>query len=406
MIKKLILGLMFIGLTSNSFASSTTDAAWKNINVHRDATINFYGIDAKTQTKQKSSSGVGVMFDSEAIKVKLERTSNFIKTGAVLKFNPFIQDLYFKLGADYINQKMYAPDNTSARVNQYSTAAAMGYMLGDDFYSELGGSYTKLNGKVFGNYEIKNETTTLTYLEMAKRWNNSLGTIDTTANVGQVSNSYVNNNFSYGLGIDYYPTNNARLSYAYQNEQNNIISSYSAQYSFFFAKYIDNLSLNTYQVNAGIKIAFNDLFHISTWRAPRRIKPHLSELHKFETITFSTNMNIQSTVGVEKTAAAIARDRLPNKPAISTPTIKMANRIVNIPANDPNIFSYAPLITGVDTNAVYSITPSTNSAYIVFNTSTGGIFIANLLPGTYSLTIKVVNPDGGHASTLFTIIAQ
>ena len=126
------------------------------------------------------------MFDSETIKLKLEGTSDFLKLGSVLKFNPLYKDLYFKVGLNYINQKMYSTANTSTRVNQYSGALATGYMLSDDLYAEIGGAYTKLNGSVFGDYEIKDEKTSLAYLEVAKRWESF-------------------------IGADYYPLDNAKL---------------------------------------------------------------------------------------------------------------------------------------------------------------------------------------------------
>ncbi|MEN4054046.1 hypothetical protein [Sulfurimonas sp. NWX79] len=308
--KKLTLSLVLVGMMTNSFAS--TNEAWKNINENRNATINIYGVGAKVDASHDSSAGFGLMFDSEAIKVKAEGTSDFFRTGAVLKVNPFTQNLYFKFGLNYLNQKVFSPVNTSTRVNQYSAAFATGYMLRDDFYAEIGGSHTKLNGKVFGDYEIKDEKTSIGYIELAKRWESSFGTIDTTANAGQVFYEYKDNESSYGLGVDYYPVDNAKFSYAYQYEKDNTINSYAASYSFVFVEYVDNISRDTYQVNAGFKVAFDNIFDISTWKAPTNIKSHLSELHKFESITFDTNMQLQSTAGVQKTQAAIDRDNTPN----------------------------------------------------------------------------------------------
>jgi hypothetical protein len=66
-----------------------------------------------------------------------------------------------------------------------------------------------------------------------------------------------------------------------------------------FVEYANNISLHTYQANLGIKVAFDDLFDISTWKIPSHIKPHLSELHRFEEITFGSNMRVQSSKGVE-----------------------------------------------------------------------------------------------------------
>jgi len=401
MTKKLSLSLVLVGLLTNSFAS-TTNEALKNLNQNRDRTINIYGVGAKTDKDQDSSAGMGIMFDSEAIKVKVEGTSDFIKSGAVLKLNPFNPNLYFKLGLNYINQKMYSPVNTSTRVNQYSGALSSGYMLRDDFYVEIGGAYTKLDGKVFGDYEIKDETTSLAYLEVAKRWNTPLGTLDTTANGGQVFHEYVKDEFSGGVGIDYYPMNNAKIGYNYQYEQNNIANIYSAQYSFFFVEYADNISLDTYQVNGGVKVAFDNLFDISTYKAPTNIKPHLSELHRFETITFATNMEVQSSAGVQKTQAAIDRDALPDTPANTAP---VANDF-SVDADDEDTVSY-------DMNAQISDNESADSALTITIVSgpTHGSLTWNGHTFTYevtdgsgysgddSFTYKVTDPDGLESET-------
>jgi len=400
MLKKLTLSLVLAGLMTNVVASNEV----------RDSTVNVYGVGAKTDKNQDSSAGMGLMFDSEDIKVKMEGTSDFFKIGGVYKFNLYNPNLYFKVGANYINQKMYAPDDTNTRVNQYSGALSSGYMISNDFYVEIGGAYTQLNGKVFGDYEVKDEQTSLAYLEVAKRWETGIGTLDTTANGGQVFHEYVDNEFSGGVGVDYYPMDNTKLSYTYQYEKNNIANTYAAQYSFFFVEYADNISLDTYQVNAGVKVAFDNLFDISTWKAPTNIKSHLSELHRFESIAFSTNMDIQSGAGVQKTAAAIARDNLPdtppvNPPAISTPTISLAAQIIDDNGGGLTTDLPAPTVTNVQAGAVYSIVGDPTGGKLTINSSTGiATWNGDLSAGTdYSITIKVVNTDGGNSSTTFNL---
>jgi len=394
MIKKLTLSLVLAGLMTNVVASNEV----------RDSTVNVYGVGTKTDKNQDSSAGVGLMFDSEDIKVKIEGTSDFFKMGGVYKFSLFSPNLYFKAGANYINQKMYSPIDTNTRVDQYSGALSSGYMISNDFYVEIGGAYTQLDGKVFGDYEVKDEETSLAYLELAKRWESTIGTIDTTANAGEVFHEYRSDEFSYGLGLDYYPMNNTKLSYNYQNEENNIASTYAAQYSFFFAEYMDNLSLDTYQVNVGVKVAFDNLFDISTYKAPTNIKSHLSELHRFENVVFSTNMDIQSGAGVQKSAEAIVRDNLPDTPAISSPTISMANVSVNDSGGLATDLP-APTVTNVQAGAVYSIVGDPTGGKLTINSSTGiATWNGDLSAGTdYSITIKVVNTDGGNSSTTFNL---
>ncbi|MBT5934090.1 cadherin repeat domain-containing protein [Sulfurimonas sp.] len=385
--KLLITGLVGLSLVVGANASV------------RDTTVNVYGVGAKTDKNQDSSAGAGIMLDSENVKVKLEATSDFIKTGAVLKFNP-LEKYYIKVGLNYLNQKMYAPDNTNAKVNQYSGALGTGYMISNDLYIELGGSITQLDGsKVGADYEVKDETTSLTYLEVAKRW---FDVLDTTANAGQVFHEFSNDEFSYGVGVDYYPTNNSKLGFNYQNEKNNIVSVYSAQYGYLFAEYVDNISSKTNQVNAGFKIAFTDITDFSTYSMPKNIKPHLSELHRFESIAFGTNMEIQSSAGVSKTAEAIARD---NTPAISSPTISLANQSVNDNGGFITTDLPAPTVSNVNAGAVYSIVGDPTGGKLTINAGTGVATWDGDLGGDtdYSITIKVLNTDGGTSSTTFTL---
>ena len=392
--RKITLSLLLVGVASTTFASTT-----------RDTTINVYGVGAKVNSNHSNSAGAGIMYDSEDLKVKLEGTSDFVKTGAVLKVNPFTPNLYFKFGLNYINQKVYSVVNTSTRVNQYSGSFATGYMLTDSFYAEVGGSYTKLSGKVFGDYEIVDEKTSLGYVELAKRWESGIGTIDTTANAGKVYHEFTNDESSYGVGVEYYPMDNTKLSYAYQYEKNNISNRYKAQYSYAFVEYNDNISYDTYKVTAGLAVAFDDITDFSTYRAPTNIKSHLSELNRFENIVLSSNMALASGAGVKKTQAAIDRDAVPATPAISSPTISLANQTVNDNGGGLATNLPAPTVTGVTAGAVYSIVSDPTGGKLTINASTGvATWSGNLTsPGTYSITIKVTNTDGGTSSTTFTL---
>ena len=401
--KLLITGLIGLGLVVGANASNSSideDSSSFGLQGYRDTTINIYGVGAKVDKNENSSHGLGLMLDSEDIKIKLETTSDFIKLGTVLKFNPIDGKFYIKVGANYINQKMYAPDDTNAKVNQYSGAIGTGYMINNDLYVEIGGSYTQLDGSKIGNdYEIVDETTSLAYLEVAKRW---FDVLDTTANAGQVFHEFSNDEFSYGLGVDYYPTNNSKLGFNYQNEEDNIVSVYSAQYGYVFAEYVNNISSETYQANVGVKIAFTDLTDFSTYGMPTNIKPHLSELHRFESVAFGTNMEIQSSAGVSKTDEAIARD---NQPAISSPTISLANQSVNDGGGAGSVDLPAPTVSNVNAGAVYSIVGDPTGGQLTIDAGTGvATWNGDLGHSTiYSITIKVVNTDGGTNSTTFLL---
>ncbi|WP_345980508.1 hypothetical protein [Sulfurimonas sp. HSL3-2] len=289
-------------ILSTTLLSDTTTSSDNLAN--RDTTINIYGVGARVNTDHSSHEGAGIMFDSEAVKIKLEGTGDFFKTGAVLKFNPFIKNWYFKAGANYLNQKMIASDSSSAKVDQYSASLATGYMMMDSLYVEIGAAATKLDGKrLDSSYKVSDETTRLGYIEAAKRWQSNFATIDTTLNASKVKYEYKADENSYGASVDIYPSDKTKLGYIHQYEKGNVMNKYRAQYALLFVEYANNISLHTYQANLGIKVAFDDLFDISTWKIPSHIKPHLSELHRFEEITFGSNMRIQSSNGVEAVPA-------------------------------------------------------------------------------------------------------
>jgi len=390
--RKIILSLLLAGVASTTFASTT-----------RDTSINIYGVGAKTDKNQNSSAGAGLMFDSEALKVKLEGTSDFFKTGAVLKVNPFTENLYFKFGLNYINQKVFSPVNTSTRVNQYSGLFATGYMLSDSFYAEIGGSYTKLNGKVFGDYEIVNEKTSLGYVELAKRWESGIGTIDTTANAGKVYHEFTNDEASYGAVVEYYPMDNTKLSYAYQYEKNNISNTAKVQYSFMFVEYANNISRDTWSAKAGLSIAFDDITNFSTYRAPSNIKSHLSELNRFENIVLSNNMALASSAGVKKTQAAIDRDAVPATPAVNHAPVWTASSYdtgITVDDSSDNAITIKDL-TAVSSDAdgdnltytIVSITPSISGDETAWNNSVyidnGILKVHNLLTNNPNIDVTV-----------------
>ena len=273
----------------------------------RDTTYNVYGVSAKTDKNQDSTVGLGFMYDSEVFKAKVETTSDFTKLGLVYKYSP-LTDLYFKFGGNYINQKMYAPDSSNTRVNQYSGALAVGYMLKNDIYAEIGGAVTKLDGKVFGDYEITNETTSIVYGELVKRWFADSIVIDTTTNFGKVFHDYSDDETTYGVGLDIYPTVYSKLGGGYYYENNNKAYNLNFTYKAFFVEYSKNISADTYQANLGVKFTCKDVWTFSGCSAPTNIVKDISELHRFEDISFSTNMELQSNEGVVMTQEA--KDRI------------------------------------------------------------------------------------------------
>ncbi len=63
-------------------------------------------------------------------------------------------------------------------------------------------------------------------------------------------------------------------------------------------------------------------------------------------------MALASSAGVKKTQAAIDRDAVPEVPAISSPTISMANQSVNDNGGGDVALGANPTVTGVTSGAV------------------------------------------------------
>lgn len=248
----------------------------------------------------KNTNGIGVKFDTEDLKLKLELSKNFIKTGMVAKFNPQDSKFYLKTGLNLLNQKP-DDDNNAQRVNQVSAALAGGYLLLDDLYAEIGLSNTKLKGKD----SDQSETTKLGYIELAKRIKTDIGTIDTSINKGKSFYEFKDHEKSYGLALDYYPSVNTKLSASSQFEHDNNIETLGIKYKHWFANYQRNTSLNTDKIELGLSFAFDDSFDFSTYSS-QQILPHLSELHRFEDVVLSHNMNIQSTQSTQSTSYIVS----------------------------------------------------------------------------------------------------
>jgi hypothetical protein len=125
---------------------------------------------------------------------------------------------------------------------------------------------------------------------------------------------------SYGAGVDYYPTSNVKVGYYHAHSDNAVSNTYSLSYGYLTASYNDSLSSKTRYASVGVQFAFSDITDISTYKMPTNIKPHLSELHAFEQITFGANMNIQSTEGIRRSAP----EQTDNATTATAPTLDSA----------------------------------------------------------------------------------
>lgn len=313
--KKTLSSIAAVALLGSNLSADTLSQNTRN------DLISVYGVNVKTDPNHPSHNGGGMFYNTEDLKVMMENTSDYFKAGTVIKFNPFDERLYFKVGGNYINQKLYAPDNSSAKVSQYSGALGAGYMVDDDLYLELGGSSTRLNGKTIGTlYSIDSETTNRAYAEIAKRFDTSMGTFDTTLSGGRLYRGLGKDENSYGAGVDYYPVSNVKLGYYHAHSDSAVSNTYALSYGYLTASYNDSLSSKSRYASIGVQFAFSDITDISSYKMPTNIKPHLSELHAFEQMTFGANMNIQSTNGIHRTTV----EQTDNATTATAPTLDSA----------------------------------------------------------------------------------
>jgi hypothetical protein len=83
----------------------------------------------------------------------------------------------------------------------------------------------------------------------------------------------------------------------------------------------------------------------------------------------------------------------------------MADQTVNDNGGGASTDLPAPTVTNVQNGAVYSIVNDPTSGMLTIDSSTGTMtWNGDLFADTdFSITIKVVNPDGGNSSTTFTL---
>lgn len=255
--------------------------------------LSIYSIKTAPVQARIYGDGKGLFYNSPNMKLKVEKSIDSIKTGAIVKINPFHDSLYIKFGANYLNQSFNHNDSTRESISQHSGALGVGYMLYHDLDLELGSSVTELvDTNTDPEKEVANQTIKKTYVQLAKRSEISIGAIDITLNGSQLKQNIDNNSESYGSSISYYPNENIKLGYAYTNNQNNISNGYGFNYGYFTTAYTNSVSQNTYAVTVGFKAKFTDITNLSSYKMPTKIKAHPSRLHRFDDMVLNDNMKI------------------------------------------------------------------------------------------------------------------
>lgn len=266
-----------------------------DINVSNPASlISVYKIKPLPDPTRMSESGAGLYYNTQNIKFKVEKSADYIKTGALLKINPLHDSFYVKFGVNYLNQSFYNYESPKKNVSQYSGALGIGYTLYPNVDLELGSNMTEviLDDSNMEN-ETNNQTIKETYYQIAKRTEIPIGTIDVTLKGNQLYQKLVSKEETYGSSFNYYPDKNMRLGYFYKNSQNSIYSGYSLNYGYFATEYANNISDNTFAVTVGLKAKFTDIMDFSSYVKPINLKPKSVRLHKFDDMVLSDNMNMR-----------------------------------------------------------------------------------------------------------------
>ncbi|MCK9372773.1 MAG: hypothetical protein M0P91_06220 [Sulfuricurvum sp.] len=232
----------------------------------RNNLISLYGINSEVENTKENT--VGIFYNTEEVKVRLDKGADLYNAAALLKFNPLENKGYIKIGVDYMNRKI-----GGEQTDTYYGSLGLGYMVLDDVYVEVGSSINKLNGGL----TVPDQTTKQMYADITKRFDTSAGTLDTSLSCGNIGSEFTENKNFYKIGMDYYPVNNARLAYVYSRIEGNTSNNFSLAYGYLIAAYRNSLSYDARTITLGVQFAFADMLDISSYTMPTNIKLHLSE---------------------------------------------------------------------------------------------------------------------------------
>lgn len=253
--------------------------------------MSIYGVKNKDKN---TSNGVGIFYNTQNLKVKIEGSEAAIKTGAVLTYNPPIASTYINIGANYINQNMQNNNFINNNFNQYSSAVAVGYMLYNDLYVELGKNISRLDS-VQSSQDTRASSQIIknTYTQIGKRFETPIGMIDTHLNSSQIYNTLSKKEDNYGTSFNYYLDNTANIGYFYNTSLDVIHTGYSMNLSYFTTQYTKNITQDSYNVTVGIKANFTDITDLSTYNPLTKAKKRLAGTQKFDNLILHNNMRLR-----------------------------------------------------------------------------------------------------------------
>lgn len=252
-------------------------------------TLVIYGINNQPNQSPSSYDSLGISYNDNDIKIKVEGSDDTFKSAGALTYNPFKNQMYVVLGANYITQNLDSvyPNN----ISQYSGTLGGGYRIENDLYFEMGNSFTQLKTPALDAEEqAKVQTFNDTYLSIAKFIELPIGTVNTTFKGAKIYETLSKKETNYVSTINYYSNNDINFAYSYTNASSNISNYYSINYGYFITEFMDNTSLDICNLKVGVKANFKDITNLSSYTAPNRTKSHLPKLHKLNDVILTNNM--------------------------------------------------------------------------------------------------------------------
>lgn len=256
-----------------------------------DKKMSIYGIK---KADKNATNGVGLFYNTQNLKVKVERSDSAFKTGAMVQTNPFQNPLYVNLGGNYINEEIAGNNLHGNNCNQYSGALAVGYYLKNNLYVEAGKNVSKLDGSQISESTPANGSLSKeTYAQLGKRFDTPIGTIDTQMKGNQIYKTLSTKEENYESSVNYYLNDTIKLGYVHSINQNEISNGYSIDLGYFSTQYTKEMTQDNYNITLGLKASFSDITELSSYKPTSKVKKQLSKSHKFDTLILQKNMQLR-----------------------------------------------------------------------------------------------------------------
>ncbi|MDD5051641.1 MAG: hypothetical protein PHO27_02780 [Sulfuricurvum sp.] len=234
----------------------------------RDDLISVYGTHSSYDISNNSSNSYGLAYDTEKLKLSIAGASGLFATSALYKFDPMRDRQWFvKVGGNYTHQ-----DFSTVKLTALGATLATGYMVQDDIYVEAGGSITKHDDTT----NLANERIKIASTHAVKRFETSMGTVDTAIGFNRIYRNISDENFYIGT-LNYYPVDNARLGFGYAYSNNSISNNFTVDYGYLHTNHTRNLTTDMTTTTIGVQFAFSDITDFASYKMPTNIKRHISE---------------------------------------------------------------------------------------------------------------------------------